>query len=119
MNLQQGNTLSKQERLYCKKDIGNLLAEGRFASVGILRFCSIPNGLEYSRIMVSVPKKNFKRAVKRNLLKRRIRESYRIQKNTLLKGSDILFIYTPKEILSFEEIDDSVMKVIAKINQEA
>lgn len=57
------------------------------------------------RIMVSVPKKNFKRAVKRNLLKRRIREAYRLQKN-ILEGmdTDILFIYGTKEVLSSEQI---------------
>ena len=76
-------------------------------------------GLEYNRIMVSVPKKLFKRAVKRNLLKRRIRESYRKQKHTLTVqgGLDVLFMYSTKEILSYEEIYAAVGQIIAKINE--
>lgn len=68
--------------------------------------------------MVSVPKKMFKRAVKRNLLKRRIRESWRKQKHSLYAagGTDILFIYPSKEILSYEEIYASVGNIIEKIN---
>ena len=54
--------------------------------------------------MVSVPKRSFKRAVKRNLLKRRIREAYRRQKDLLGPGVDVLFIYTSPEVLPFEVI---------------
>ena len=71
--------------------------------------------------MVSVPKKMFKRAVKRNLLKRRIRESWRRQKHNLdgLNGYDILFTYSLKEILSYEEIYEAVGKVVEKVRQNA
>ena len=113
--LGQGNTLSKEERLYCRKDISGLLAGGKFLSVGILRFCHKPNGLPYSRILVSVPKRNFKRAVKRNLLKRRIRESYRLQKGLLKTGHDIMIVYTSKEIVPFDVIKDSIGKFLSKI----
>ena len=69
--------------------------------------------------MVSVPKKIFKRAVKRNLLKRRIRESWRLQKETLnATGVDILFTYSTKEILDFEEVQAAVAKIIEKINSK-
>lgn len=100
------NTLSKEERLYCKKDIADLLAGGRFTGGIPMRFCTrLETGTGHSRIMVSVPKKLFKRAVKRNLLKRRIRESYRLQKS-VLEGveADILFIYNTKEVLPSERI---------------
>lgn len=57
-----------------------------------------------SRIMVSVPKKLFRRAVKRNLLKRRMREAYRLQQSLIGPGLDILFVYVSKAILPFEAI---------------
>ena len=106
MDVPLNNTLSKEERLYCRKDIDSLLAAGRFVSGGPIRFCyRTPNGAGMCRILVSVPKKNFKHAVKRNLLKRRIREAYRLQKHVLDDiEADILFVYTSKEILSSEEI---------------
>ena len=68
--------------------------------------------------MVSVPKKLFKRAVKRNLLKRRIRESWRKLKHQLNtdKGMDILFMYSTKDILTYQEIYAQVEAVIEKLN---
>ena len=69
-------------------------------------------------MMVSVPKKLFKRAVKRNLLKRRIRESWRLQKQNInATGVDILFTYSTKEIMEFTEIQGDVGKIIEKVNK--
>ena len=62
------------------------------------------DGNAVSRILISVPKRSFKRAVKRNLLKRRIRESYRRQKSLLSGGVDLLFVYTSREVLPYETI---------------
>lgn len=121
MALQQKHTLPKAERLCSKKDISALLEGGRFFSVGIIRCCvRKDNGCAFSRIMVSVPKRSFKRAVKRNLLKRRIREAYRLQKEILAgKNVDLLFIYTPKEVLGSKEIHEAVGKALARIAGES
>ena len=119
MDTQAPNTLPKKERLCGKTSIGKLLAKGRHGNVPGLRFLYMTGtGSGENRIMVSVPKKMFKRAVKRNLLKRRIRESWRKQKHalTLTGGTDILFIYPSKEILSYEEIYSCVGNIIKKIN---
>lgn len=116
------HTLPKKERLCGKTAISTLLAKGRHGKVPGLRYCFNPDsGAEDNRIMVSVPKKMFKRAVKRNLLKRRIRESWRRQKHNLdgLNGYDILFTYSLKEILSYEEIYEAVGKVVEKVRQNA
>lgn len=111
----QRRTLSKEERLHGQKDIARLLSEGKFRSCRRFRYCFLPdNGLPYSRIMISVSKKFFKRAVKRNLLKRRIRESWRLQKHLVQKesGTDILFIYNSKEICDSDEIFATVGQII-------
>lgn len=116
------HTLPKKERLCGKTAISTLLAKGRHGKVPGLRYCFNPDsGAKDNRIMVSVPKKMFKRAVKRNLLKRRIRESWRRQKHNLdgLNGYDILFTYSLKEILSYEEIYEAVGKVVEKVRQNA
>ena len=113
------NTLPKKERLCGKTAISKLLAKGKHGSVPGLRYLYLyGTDAEVTRMMVSVPKKSFKRAVKRNLLKRRIRESWRKQKHTLSAtgGTDILFIYPSKEILSYADIYASVGSVIEKIN---
>ena len=98
-------TLPKSERLCGLKAVGELFQTGKSASAGCIRckYLMRQDG-EPSRIVVSVPKRSFKRAVKRNLLKRRIRESYRRQKALLGPGVDILFIYTSAEVLPYEVI---------------
>lgn len=119
MNPETPNTLPKRERLCGKTTIGKLLAKGKHGNVPGLRFLYMNGtGCETNRIMVSVPKKMFKRAVKRNLLKRRIRESWRRQKHMLTAqgGTDILFIYPSKEIQTYDQIFASVGQVIEKIN---
>ena len=85
------------------------------------RYCFLENnGLPYSRIMVSVSKRFFKRAVKRNLLKRRIRESYRLQKDVLPdgKGADILFIYNSKEVTDSRTVSAAVRQILTDIGNE-
>ena len=72
-----------------------------------------------SRIVVSVPKRLFKRAVKRNLLKRRIRESYRRQKGLLTGSFDILFIYTSPEVLPYEAIFADMTALLEAVSQKA
>ena len=120
MDSQTPNTLPKQERLCGKTAIGQLIAKGKHGNVPGLKFLYLTDtGTETNRIMVSVPKKMFKRAVKRNLLKRRIRESWRKQKHSLLtdRGTDILFIYPMKEIQTYEQIYACVGQIIEKINK--
>ena len=113
------NTLPKKERLYGKKGIEKLLARGRHGSVDSIRYRFLTdNGEETNRILISVPKKLFKRAVKRNLLKRRIRECWRKQKHALNieNGMDILFMYSTKEVLTYQEIYSRMEEIIEKLN---
>lgn len=110
------HTLPKGERLSGKRAVESLLKRGRYFSEGCLRVCHAPSEQACSRILVSVPKRNFKRAVKRNLLKRRIRESFRLEKE-MLEGrpTDLMFFYTEKEVLPFETIRSAVKGALAAI----
>lgn len=113
------NTLPKSERLCGKTAISKLLAKGKHGSVPGLRYlCLHGTDAEVNRMMVSVPKKSFKRAVKRNLLKRRIRESWRKQKHMLTVGGklDILFMYAVKDVLSYDDIYAAVGQIIENLN---
>ena len=75
-----------------------------------------------AQVAVSVPKRGFRHATDRNLLKRRIRESYRRRKQTLyslLRKEDIsltfILIYRVNRIEDFSTIDRSVEEAIAKL----
>lgn len=110
-------TFTKTERLCGKNAIAHLLGSGRWGSSGPLRYCILTgNGESCDRLLISVPKKLFKRAVRRNLLKRRIRESYRLQKELLGCGErihcDILIQYNRAEILPSGEIKAAVAEVL-------
>ena len=69
-----------------------------------------------NRILVSVPKRHFKRAVRRNLLKRRIKEAYRLNKGIIDSlGVDIMFIYSSNQIADFSQIESDVKGILSKL----
>ena len=110
-------TLSKSERLCGKTAIAGLMEHGKGSVAGCLRYKCLmrDDGDAVSRILISVPKRSFKRAVKRNLLKRRIRESYRLQKDLLPVPVDIAFLYQAREVLSFDEIYAAMREVLSAV----
>ena len=115
------NTLPREEILRGKTRIARLMASGRWLILPHLKVCWLHDGADgtgaANRIVVSVPKKCFKRAVKRNLLKRRIREAYRTQKGLLPQGGTaILFVYTDREPVAFDVIRDEVAAALGGIN---
>ena len=114
-------TLPKAERLCGKTAVVGLFEHGKSLSAGCLRCKYMIRADEGpSRIVVSVPKRHFKRAVKRNLLKRRMREAYRLQKELLpAPGIDLLLAYSHVEVADFAtlyaEVTDILNRIQAKI----
>lgn len=123
------NTLCKAERLYSKIVIEKMFAGGssRSFSVFPLRVVYMPvDSLEASAsILVSVPKKRFKRAVKRNRVKRQIREAYRKNKGELKQlltekeqKLAIAFIYLSDQLTSSVEIEEKVKLLLARMAEK-
>lgn len=124
------HSFAKPEHLYGEKAIGRLFAEGTSFIVYPLRVTCLlmpGNPVEPSvRVMVSVPKKRFKRAVKRNRLKRRMREAYRQNKQTLYDrlhtnghGAYIAFQYISDEELEYAYIEKKMIKALQLIQEKA
>ena len=109
-------TLPKSERLCGLTAIAGLMEHGKGGIAGCLRYKYLKvEGIAASRILVSVPKRFFKRAVKRNLLKRRIRESYRLQKDLLSVPVDIAFIYVAREVLPYDAIYAAMTEALTAV----
>ena len=120
-------TLGKKERLNSKTLIERLFLGGSKSFPAFpLRVVYMP--VEPSEqdaaasILISVPKKRFKRAVKRNLVKRQVREAYRKNKHLLLdalasrdKKLVIAFIWLDNNIHSSAEVEEKVKKLLYHI----
>ncbi len=78
----------------------------------------------YVSTLFSIPKRNIRRANKRNLLKRRCRESFRLNKGTLFSEDtksplklNIALIYSSKEVLEYKTINRAVQKILKEISK--
>ena len=106
-------TLSKEERLSWKRYIDLLFEKGQ-------SFVAFPLRVVYLPVEeISVPKKKFRRAVKRNLIKRQVREAYRVRKYDLIdplteknKRMLVAFLYLDKEIHPFADIEKAMTKAL-------
>jgi ribonuclease P protein component len=123
--MQTSNKYSKNEKLKSKKAIEHLFKKGKSINAFPIRVIHVSKqGLENISINagVTVSKKNIKLAVNRNLIKRRIREAYRLNNHELkthLKNTDsemnIMFIYSSKEILPYALIESKIKVLLTRL----
>ncbi len=119
------HTLSKTERLCGQKRISRLFEEGESGFVYPYRYVFLRDTSQReAALLISVSKRYHKRANKRNLLKRRTREAFRMNnsdlKSILTKessGIDLALIYSTKEILNYNTIENAVRKILETIQE--
>jgi len=122
-------SLTNEERLSSRKSIEELFSYGESFLIFPLKVVwKIVDDVNFSlpaQVAFSVSKKNFKQAVKRNLLKRKMRESYRTNKNQLYgsliqKNRKLVFmvIFIGKEIPDASKIEKSMKRVLFRLVEE-
>ncbi len=119
-------TLPKCERLSSIKDIELLYKSGQSLFVHPIKLLYCP-GLTYDpiaplKVVISVPKRIFKKASTRNLLKRRLREAYRMNKLSLVEAlkkknqsCNIMLIYVGREEMESHNIEKSMIRVLGRL----
>ena len=107
----------KSVRLHHRKAFEALLTDGGTHYNAVFKVCWRAAEGPESRFAVSVPKKSFKRAVKRNLLKRRTREAIRLNRDKLPAGftADFLFFYRAATVLEYADIERAVIEAFTAI----
>lgn len=110
----------KEERLSRKKTIDSLFDKGASFTISPLKIIFAPaeDGHGTSQVLITVPSRNFKKAVDRNTLKRRIREAYRLNKSVLAASMRlcIAYIYIAREILPSAVIHKAVRSSLERLN---
>ncbi len=121
------HTLGKKERLRGKRAISDLFGSGYTFFIAPYKVFWIKTPVaddSPSKFAVSVPKRRFKRAVKRNLMKRRTRETFRVNKQLLNNAIDngqqihLMLIYASDNLTPVTELDVAMKKILQRIARE-
>jgi ribonuclease P protein component len=118
-------TFSKNERLCSKPLIDQLVQKGNSFNGFPFKiiWLEIQESSAPVKIVISVPKRNFKRAVDRNRIKRLIRETYRKNKHTLIERIGnrkivLLLVYTSKTFIDYTGTEEKIKIVLNRLSNE-
>lgn len=118
-------TFSKKEKLKSKTVIEQLFTEGFSVSVYPLRLVYMPADLKDDELFktgVSVSKRNFKRAVDRNRIKRLMRESFRLHKHDYINNMSVpyafMILYIGKEKPTFNQVESKMTLLFEKFSSK-
>ena len=137
----QDERLKKSERLCSKKRIDLLFGTGgshamtAFPLKAVYRLTdsvpasSSPDGDPETasvQMMVSVPKRHFRRAVKRNRVKRQLREAYRKNKHSIvnkvnsLEGMSLMitFIWMESKLYDSKTVEQKIKNLLQRIEEK-
>jgi ribonuclease P protein component len=111
----------KAERLYRRKDIEELFKSGSsfFVKPIQLRYV-VKADSNHNAVLIVVPKRQLKKAVHRNLIKRRMREAYRLNKHLLQQAHkyNLAISYFSSELLGFDEIESKLVRLLKRLSNE-
>jgi len=116
-------TFKKFEILRSKVLIKELFENGSSFFIHPFKaFAARTDRIDHNQVLLTVSKKNFKHAVKRNAIKRKMREAYRLNKHLLTSDHNnfsycIAIIYISKDVPAFQEVDAKLKALLARLNE--
>ena len=114
-------SLPRSERLRSLGAVRRLFECGESGFVFPFRYVwyAEPDTEPSVEVLFTVPKKFHKRANRRNLLRRRTKEAYRLKKQIVRNGAtvnlDLALIYSSKEVLPYKVIANAVRKILEHV----
>ena len=115
-------SLGKKERLKSKKLIELLFKEGKYIKEYPIKllYLEADNNSDFPvNVAFTVPKRNFKKAVERNRLKRLLRETYRKEKPRLYKSLNksyiFMFILMGNESVEYKILEKSMNSLLSSL----
>lgn len=108
--------LPKENRLQKTRDFDVVFKKGRFFGTKFLSLKYMENGLAQTRVGFVVSTKVSKSAVKRNRLKRQMREIFRLNLDKIKPGFDISVITKPGATdLEYQDLEKDILWVLKKV----
>lgn len=121
-------TFKKDERLHGKKSIQRLFSKGRSYNLSSFKIYwqEVKTENEYPvQVLIAVSKRTIRKAVRRNLLKRRIREAYRKNKSNFYKiltnrkkHYHLAIVYIGREIIPYQDIEKKIIQILERLITE-
>ena len=122
------HTFRKEERLSNKKKIRSLFSEGYSFIIFPIKITWKETKLDCHypvQVLINVSQHNFRKAVDRNILKRRMREAYRKNKHLLYeplilskKQYALSLVYIGKNIADYQDIETIIITTIQRLIKE-
>lgn len=109
--------LPKLNRLSKSKEIEKVYKNGKSFFSKTLGVKVLKNGLEESRFAIVIGLKVSKKAVKRNLVKRQLREILRLNLEKIKLGFDVMLIARPGILeMDYKELEKEVFGTFKKLD---
>jgi ribonuclease P protein component len=117
-----GNSFPSNERVKSRITVNRLFGDCDSGFVFPLKYKLIveESASPCVEVLFSVPKRYHKRAYKRNLLRRRMKEAYRLNKDIVVSACgdsavDLALIYSSKDLLSYKTINNAICRILQEV----
>ena len=108
-------SLTKNQIIRFKADIDNLFKAGKRYSLSCFKLYIVANNFDYSRMIV-IPAKHYGNSVQRNLIRRQIKEIWRLNQDKIKTGLDMAIVVYPGKDLAYEEKESTLLNLFEKGN---